>query len=118
MKVVYVAGPYRASTEYGIKTNIRNAEELAIKVWQAGAACICPHLNSAFLGGVIEDNGWLRGDLEIIRRCDALLLVPNWENSVGTRGEVDLAKSIGLPVFERVGQLLDWLDSSKRCSEK
>ena len=38
MKVVYVAGPYRADTEYEVLLNIQAAERLALQIWKAGAA--------------------------------------------------------------------------------
>ena len=40
MKVVYVAGPYRASTEYQVLQNIRKAEEVALHVWRAGGEIV------------------------------------------------------------------------------
>lgn len=111
MKVVYVAGPYRASTEYEVLLNIQAAERLALQVWQAGAACICPHKNTAFFGGAADDNVWLTGDLEIIRRCDALVCTSNWQSSIGAKGEVALAHSLGIPVFHGIKELQAWLAS-------
>ena len=43
MRLVYIAGPYRATTPWGIRCNIRNAEDLAAKVNEAGMAAVCPH---------------------------------------------------------------------------
>ena len=109
MRVVYVAGPYRSNTEYGVLQNIQKAEKTALQVWLMGAACICPHKNTAFFGGATDDDVWLEGDLEIIRRCVAIMCLENWESSVGAKGEVALARSIGLPVFEKIEELREWL---------
>jgi hypothetical protein len=111
MKVVYVAGPYRAKTEYGVLLNIQKAERLALRVWLAGAACICPHKNTAFFGGAAHDDVWLQGDLEMIRRCDAIVCTEGWETSVGATGEVALARSLNIPVFENFGDFEQWLRS-------
>lgn len=111
MKVVYVAGPYRAASEYGVLLNIQAAERLALRVWKAGAACICPHKNTAFFGGAADDNVWLLGDLEIVRRCDALICTDNWQASIGASGEVDFARSLGIPVFEKFEDFEKWLVS-------
>lgn len=73
MILVYIAGPYRAPTEWEVLGNIRRAEEVALRVWKAGAACICPHKNTAFFGGAAPDDVWLTGDLEMVRRCDAVV---------------------------------------------
>jgi hypothetical protein len=111
MKLVYIAGPYRASTEYGVAQNILRAEQLAIKVWLAGAACICPHKNTAFLGGAAPDETWLRGDREIVSRCDAVVCLDGWRESIGASGEVALAESLGIPIFEHFADFEQWLKS-------
>ena len=109
MNLVYVAGPYRAATEFEVTQNIRRAESLALKVWLAGAACICPHLNTAHFGGAAPDEVWLTGELEIVRRCDAVVLVEGWERSEGVRREVETARAAGIPVFERFEDFQTWL---------
>lgn len=113
MKVVFVAGPYRASTEYAVMQNIRNAESVALRVWKAGAACICPHLNTAFFGGAADDSVWLNGAIEILRRCDAVVCVAGWQGSRGASGEVKLAKQLSIPVFENFEEFKTWLAESQ-----
>lgn len=109
MKVVYVAGPYRAPSEWEVLENIRRAEVLALAVWRMGAACICPHKNTAFFGGAADDKVWLDGDLEILKRCDAVICTPDWKQSVGASGEVEFAQKLDLPVFYSLGELREWL---------
>jgi hypothetical protein len=99
MKVIYVAGAYRNSTEWGLIKNIRKAEAVAIKLWQQGWAVICPHKNTAFFGGLCPDITWLNGDLEIIRRCDAVYMLKGFKSSVGAVQEWELAKSLGLEII-------------------
>jgi hypothetical protein len=111
MKLVAIAGPYRAPSEYEVVQNIRRAEELAIQVWRAGAACICPHKNTALFGGAAPDAVWLSGALEMVRRSDAVLCVANWKKSAGAVDEVNLAKELGIPVFETFEELQLWLAS-------
>jgi len=110
MKLVYVAGPYRGSGEWEVLQNIRRAETLALAVWQAGAACICPHKNTALFGGAADDSVWLEGDLEMMRRCDAVLCTDDWQRSAGAREEVRVAKEMGLPVFHSLVDLRTWLN--------
>ena len=100
MKVIFISGPYRASTEWGVAENIQRAEQVAIRVWQLGHVAFCPHKNTAFFGGIAPDKVWLDGDLEILKRCDAIVLVPGWENSSGARAEVKLANELGLPIYQ------------------
>jgi indole-3-glycerol phosphate synthase len=109
MKLVYVAGPFRAASAWGIEENIRRAERLALEVWRMGAACICPHTNTRHFQGAADDRVWLDGDLEILRRCDAMILVPDWQRSSGARAEVAEADKIGMPVFYGTDELREWL---------
>jgi|SRR5580704_2997662 hypothetical protein len=110
MKLIYVVGPYRAEGHWQVLENIRRAEALALEVWRLGAACICPHKNTAFFSGAAPDQLWLDGDLEMVRRCDALVCVPGWERSSGSRGEVALANELGIPVFQTTDELKQWMD--------
>lgn len=109
MKVVYIAGRFRAATHWQIVENVRFAELVALEVWRLGAAALCPHLNTANFQGAAPDAVWLEGTLELLRRCDAIMLVPGWTSSAGTRGEVKEAERLGLPVFEEVDALGAWL---------
>lgn len=99
MKLVYIAGPYRAATPWGVEQNIRAAEDVAVLVHKAGMFAVCPHANSRHMEGIAEDAHFLAGTLEIMRRCDAVLLVPGWQRSEGSRAEVTEATAIGIPVF-------------------
>lgn len=120
MKVIYIAGPYRSKRgEYYVRQNIRAAEELAIFVWRNGGVALCPHKNTAGFGGACAggDEVWLDGDLELIKRCDAMYLVPGWENSSGTLAEIQFAHTLGMPVFENREQVLEFLGVPVRDSE-
>ena len=116
MKLIYVAGPYRGASEWDVVQNIRRAEALALAVWKLGAACICPHKNTALFGGAAPDEVWLEGDLEILRRCDAVICTADWSRSAGAIGEVALARQIGIAVFETIEQLAKWLSADATSS--
>jgi len=113
LPLVYVAGPFRGRSSWQMEQNIRRAEELALAVWEAGAACICPHANTRFFQGECEDSVWLDGDLEILFRCDAVLMVPGWENSAGARREKEEADRLGIPVFDNLFGLRLWIRGRK-----
>jgi hypothetical protein len=102
-KVIYVAGPYRALTEYEIKQNIERAEKIAIELWKLGWAVICPHKNTAFFDGNIPDHLLLEGYLQILKRCDAIFMMPGWECSEGAAIEYIHAKFIyRLEIFDEL----------------
>lgn len=100
MIACYVAARYRAPTINGIYDHIEQARRCAVDLWQAGACALTPHLNSAFMDGAAPDATFLEGGLELLRRCDALVVVIDREaHSSGVRAELELAEREGMPVF-------------------
>lgn len=109
MKVVYVAGPFRGPTQWDIQQNVRRAEALSLEVAKAGAMPLCPHKNTENFHGQLDDVFWLRGTVALLRRCDAMILVPGWEHSEGTIAEIHEADRRGIRVFSKIDDLVDWL---------
>jgi hypothetical protein len=95
--LVYIAGPFRGASQWEQTLNIRLAETAALSVWRAGHVAICPHLNTANFQGALPDEVWLKGDLEILKRCDGVLVVGDWSKSKGTLKEVKLADALNIP---------------------
>lgn len=109
MKLGYVAGPFRGKDHWQIAENIRNAERLALEVWRLGVACICPHANTAHFQDAAADNVWLDGDLEMLARCDFIIMTPDWQRSSGARAEEQFAKERQIQVFYDLDTLRDYL---------
>lgn len=111
MKVIYIAGPFRAPTAWGIAENVRRAERAALEVAKLGAMPLCPHANTAHFQGECTDQFWLDGTMELLRRCDAVLTVEGWLASSWARAEVEEALRLGKPVFTETepDQLADWI---------
>lgn len=116
MKIIYIAGPFRAPNAWEIEQNIRRAETLALEIWRMGAAVICPHANTRFFQGAADDEVWLEGDLEILRRCDAVVMTKDWEKSQGAKAEHAFAEKEGVPIFneEKLWHLEAWLRGKSR----
>jgi hypothetical protein len=113
LKVVYIAGPFRSASKFipgeqdafGVHSNVMQAMAAALQVWQAGAVALCPHANTFCFQGAAPDSVWLDGDIELLRRCDAVLMTPNWERSSGARKERDIAINEGIPVCYDIEEL-------------
>ena len=99
MKVIFISGKYRAKTEWELEQNIQKAEQRAATLWQLGWAVICPHKNSAHFGGLCDDDIWLMGDIEILKRCDAIYMLPNWRESEGAVAEHKIAEDSHLQII-------------------
>jgi hypothetical protein len=117
VKLIYVAGPFRSrnvngkSNAWGVQTNVMNAMKLALEVWKLGHAALCPHANTMFFQDAdgCADEVWLDGDIEMLRRCDAMIVTSDWQRSSGARKEVSVADSLHIPVFETLDSLKGWL---------
>lgn len=107
MPVVYVAGPFRAPTAWKRERNIREAEELAFLVAEAGAMPLCPHTNTRHFDGELTDEFWLAGTLELLRRCDAAAFTVRWQQSQGARAEMEDCMVRSIPVF-RESEVRAW----------
>ncbi len=91
MKLVYIAGPYRGSTDRATYKNIQHARKYAEKYWKAGYAVFCPHLNTAFFSGLVPEEHFIKGGIEILKRCDIIVMISGWRNSVGSINEHQFA---------------------------
>ena len=113
MKVVYIIGPFRGPTAWDIAENVRAAERMALAVARAGAMPLCPHANTAHFHGQLDDKFWLEGTMELLKRCDAVVLVDGWERSEGSCAEKDAAREMGIPVFwpDSIDDLAEWVKS-------
>ena len=94
-----MSGPYRATSEWQLERHIQAARDAALRLWVDGWAVITPHMNTAHLGGACPDDVWLSGYLEIMRRCDAVYMLENWQQSRGARAELDEATRLDMPVL-------------------
>lgn len=111
MILVYVSGPFTAPTRAGVEANIARAEALAVEVARLGACPICPHANTSHpsFESVQPYQFWIDATLEMMRRCDAVVFTPDWRTSRGAVGEHAEAVRLGMPVFETVEELAEWI---------
>ena len=100
MKIIYIAGPYRAEGANAILQNILEARAVAIELWKLGYVAIAPHCNTFLMDGAAPDEVWLAGDLEILRRCDLVVMRRGWWDSSGAVAERQEAKSRCMSVYE------------------
>jgi nucleoside 2-deoxyribosyltransferase len=76
---------------------------VSLSLWQMGAAALCPHANTRFFQNSAPDEVWIEGTMELLRRCDAVVLVgpvAAREASSGTAAEVSEARRLNMPIFD------------------
>jgi hypothetical protein len=113
LKLIYIAGPYRAATPWEVEANVRRAEALALEVWRLNAVPVCPHTMSRYFYGSIPEPVALAGCCALLARCDAVIVIPGWEASAGTVKEIDHAGFADIPVFDGLTRLAIWLKENQ-----
>ena len=99
--VIYVSGALRGfGNDWKQHCNIERAWHVARALWRMGYTAICPHLNNLHMDGPdITADDFIAGDFVLIERSDALIVVPGWENSSGTKQEIEFARDLNIPVY-------------------
>ncbi len=100
-KFAYIAGPYGHRSDSIIEFNIQRAARFARKYWRLGYTVICPHLNSAHFGGVVQEEYFIEGYLNLLRTgiFSTLVVIPGYEQSIGTLQEIEVAKELGIKII-------------------
>lgn len=103
MRVAYIAGPLTAHIWFDSVRNVIRAAHVARKYYLMGYAVHCPHLNTAFhwflRGPMPSYSDYLNGDMAILRRCDAVVMMHNWQKSPGACREWELAKRLNKEIL-------------------
>lgn len=103
---VYCAGSYSAPDVISVLDNMRRGMQLGYEVITNGFAPFVPWFDYHFsLIGPMELQEYLDYSMAWLEASDAVLLVPGWEESKGTKKEIDRARALGIPVFYSMDQL-------------
>ena len=114
--VIYVSGKYKDVSREAENENILKARRVAIPLWEAGFSVICPHLNTAHFHDDCQCKweDYLRGDLELVRRSDAMIMVDNWTDSRGAKEERRLAMRYRKPIFYKIEEAIAWKEKNSK----
>ena len=103
---VYIAGPLSRGDRI---TNLAQGLQAYRTLMLHGFAPFCPHFSCLmpwFMDSVTHRD-WLDADLPWVAASDAILRLPG--DSVGADEEVEHARSLGLPIFYDINDLLEEL---------
>ncbi len=114
MILVYVAGPYTADTACQRAENIRAAQFVGAQIIAADVYPIVPHEMGQMFADHQPPEYWYRATLELMLRCDVVVLTPRWRDSKGARIEHDRARLRGIPVVEGPTEFEAWATAYRR----
>ena len=110
--VIYIAGKVTDKTAELIKKNIAIAEDYGVKVALLGHTVILPHtmftmdMQSALT--TKSKKGYdriMEMCLVLVERVDAILLLPNWQNSKGSKKEYKYALKLNKHIFYQLDEI-------------
>jgi hypothetical protein len=106
MKRVYVAGSYSANSVIAVFDNIRNGIKASVSVLQLGYSPFCPWLDFQFaLTEHITLEQYYRYSMAWLEVSDAVLVLPDSEQSKGTQAEIERAKQLNIPIVYSFNEL-------------
>ncbi len=118
MKIIFIAGPVRGDGSREAKEkNIETAKKFIKLFIENNIPFYSPHLNiDQEILSMGEEASKLAWDMnaEFLLRSDALAVLPGWEESSGTKIEIERATNRSIPIFylskENIIQdIVDWL---------
>lgn len=100
LKHIYLSGPMTGLPEGNYPAFFRYEEFLLSLGWQvSNPARINPHPPGKDVDEQTRAQSIWR-DLEAVRDSDCMAVMPGWENSIGARAEMFLARSLNHPIFD------------------
>jgi hypothetical protein len=109
---VYIAGPYDGPDVITVLSNIRRGVDMASELMDFGFAPYCPFLDFqiAFTmrGPSLTKRDYQFTSMAFVECCHAMILLPGWEGSGGTKREIEEATRLNIPIFTDKFRLLDW----------
>lgn len=105
MSFIYLSGPITKGGTVSYREQVKmvaEAEEYAYKLINECIPFILPHNNTYLWGYKFPDlkhEDYMRNDLIILKQAKAILMLPNWEDSMGAQEEHQFAWENKIPVF-------------------
>ena len=111
----YLSGPMSSESALNRELFRLKALETAAWMWDAGVLHYSPHANSPAVGGSdLSYETWMAMDLEVLRRCDWILMGEGWQDSLGCAREFNFAMNLGLKVLFTVEQAVAYARDVER----
>ncbi len=100
--LIYLASPYSSRSAYVMRNRYETVCKITAELIWYDYTVFSPIVSSACLDQITEISyeRWIELDLQILRRCDALvvLTLPGWEQSEGVATEIKEAEKLNLPI--------------------
>lgn len=98
---IYVAGSYSSDNVIGVLNNIRRGTKYCVELLKQGHEPFCPWLDYQFqfYDDTLTVADYYRYSMAWLEVSDCVHVLPNSENSKGTRAEIARARELGIPII-------------------
>lgn len=110
MKRIYIAGPFSADNILSIMANMRRGMKEGVTLIQEGFAPFIPWLDFqlGLLDNTLTIDDFYRYSIAWLEVSDAILVLPDSDNSYGTQNEIERAKELRIPIFHNKEDLIKY----------
>ncbi len=122
-KRIYIAGAITPTDKTNnpiieYTNNVKKFLDAAIELMLFGYAPYTPALDLLILirndyASLLTEEILYQTSLSFLDSCEAIFLLPGWENSKGTKKELKYAEKKGIPVFTSIEELLKGVPNEK-----
>ena len=112
--IIFVSGPLGIrdglSTE-AIENNVLTANKYGARIFGAGHIAIIPHnyyYTYKHLAVPMSEPQWLNKCIDLLVLCDAMFMIPGWDNSYGATREREEAMLLQILIFQDIEKLEAW----------
>jgi len=116
MKTVYVSGKITDISNEMVEENIETALTYAKQIWKLtmegySVGVFCPHGNDQGVHRMgVPYEALMEYDLWNVENHDAIFMCPNWQDSPGSKRELEHAQNMGKKVLYNITDVREWLD--------
>ena len=118
--IYYVCSPYRGKTPEQVQVHFNYTVDLTREMLLYGHCPITPHL---YITASLNDNDpeerkiGLEAALELLKKCDAVIVGQRYGISEGMAAEIETAKQLNIPVFYRDHNITDFKNMTIICDK-
>lgn len=99
----YLSAPISADQALVRTAHYLTALAASAQLWESEVLHYCPHRNNPEVGTTdVPYESWIAMDLEVLRRCNYIVMAGTWNESPGCRRELAFAMKLGMPVVYTV----------------
>ena len=118
--IYYVCSPYRGKTPEQVQVHFNYAVDLTREMLLYGHCPITPHL---YITACLNDDDpderkiGLEAALELLKKCDAVIVGQRYGISEGMAAEIETAKQLNIPVFYRDRNITNFKNMTIICDK-